>query len=186
MYMAPEVYLSQPYNEKADVFSIGVVIFEMFSGCISSHTVGACRRQPQPLFGAFLPCADVCCAAVGFARQTEVWWKQYVIVVELKWLNHRTFIAAKHPMQSNPTECEQTALGQYGDVGASTSANSLTISQPADQISIPYLDGCTMGSNCECRLRTRCYWGGTTTIVACTDTGGFFAAPKSSGILPRH
>ncbi|KIZ04397.1 Dual specificity protein kinase shkE [Monoraphidium neglectum] len=29
MYMAPEVYLQQPYNEKADVFSFGVMMFEL-------------------------------------------------------------------------------------------------------------------------------------------------------------
>jgi serine/threonine protein kinase len=30
--MAPEVFLNLPYNEKADVFSLGVVIFELFLG----------------------------------------------------------------------------------------------------------------------------------------------------------
>jgi serine/threonine protein kinase len=30
-YMAPEVLLGEPYNEKVDVFSIGVIIYEVFS-----------------------------------------------------------------------------------------------------------------------------------------------------------
>ena len=29
MYMAPEVYLKQPYNDKADVFSFAVVAYEV-------------------------------------------------------------------------------------------------------------------------------------------------------------
>jgi len=29
MYMAPEVYTSQSYNEKADVFSFGVILYEV-------------------------------------------------------------------------------------------------------------------------------------------------------------
>ena len=31
MYMAPEVYLKQPYNDKADVFSFAVVAYEVRS-----------------------------------------------------------------------------------------------------------------------------------------------------------
>ena len=30
-YMAPEVLLGQPYNEKVDVFSFGVIAFEIFN-----------------------------------------------------------------------------------------------------------------------------------------------------------
>jgi len=31
LYMAPEVHMRQPYNEKADVFSLGVVLYELFA-----------------------------------------------------------------------------------------------------------------------------------------------------------
>ncbi len=31
--MAPEVVLSQPYNEKADIFSLGCCLFEVPSQC---------------------------------------------------------------------------------------------------------------------------------------------------------
>lgn len=30
LYMAPEVVMCQPYNEKVDIFSLGVIMFELF------------------------------------------------------------------------------------------------------------------------------------------------------------
>lgn len=34
MYMAPEVLLGQPYNEKIDVFSFGIIMYELFGGMV--------------------------------------------------------------------------------------------------------------------------------------------------------
>ncbi|KAH7622707.1 hypothetical protein Ndes2526B_g03542 [Nannochloris sp. 'desiccata'] len=65
-YMAPEVLLGEPYNEKVDVFSLGVIIFEVFSQRLigadylnsvgwdeseaHAHKVAAGYRPPFPLF----------------------------------------------------------------------------------------------------------------------------------------
>ncbi|KAK9918800.1 hypothetical protein WJX75_007031 [Coccomyxa subellipsoidea] len=38
-YMAPEVVNEEPYNEKADVFSFGVILYEIFVGEITSQMV---------------------------------------------------------------------------------------------------------------------------------------------------
>eukprot|EP00878_Enallax_costatus_P004189 GHUV01004418.1.p1 GENE.GHUV01004418.1~~GHUV01004418.1.p1 ORF type:complete len:382 (+),score=149.58 GHUV01004418.1:138-1283(+) len=38
MYMAPEVFLRQPYNEKADVFSFGVLLYELVARCLLLFT----------------------------------------------------------------------------------------------------------------------------------------------------
>eukprot|EP01023_Acetabularia_acetabulum_P049064 TRINITY_DN5215_c0_g1_i1.p1 TRINITY_DN5215_c0_g1~~TRINITY_DN5215_c0_g1_i1.p1 ORF type:complete len:530 (+),score=46.34 TRINITY_DN5215_c0_g1_i1:185-1591(+) len=32
LYMAPEVWLNQPYNEKVDIFALGCIMFEIFTG----------------------------------------------------------------------------------------------------------------------------------------------------------
>lgn len=47
MYMAPEVYRGLPYNTKADVFSLGVVLFELFSGALLADVVLAERTWPE-------------------------------------------------------------------------------------------------------------------------------------------
>ena len=39
MYMAPEVFNSKPYDEKADVFSFGCMLSEMFCGYNLSSVV---------------------------------------------------------------------------------------------------------------------------------------------------
>ena len=33
MYMAPEILKSQPYDEKIDIWSAGVIFFNMITGC---------------------------------------------------------------------------------------------------------------------------------------------------------
>eukprot|EP01025_Chloroclados_australasicus_P064342 TRINITY_DN8583_c0_g1_i2.p3 TRINITY_DN8583_c0_g1~~TRINITY_DN8583_c0_g1_i2.p3 ORF type:complete len:208 (-),score=8.16 TRINITY_DN8583_c0_g1_i2:1538-2161(-) len=39
LYMAPEVFLNQTYNEKVDVFSFGVIVWELFSKDMLSSRV---------------------------------------------------------------------------------------------------------------------------------------------------
>lgn len=41
LYMAPEVYNGEPYSEKVDIFSLGVVIFELFSLTSLNGLVGS-------------------------------------------------------------------------------------------------------------------------------------------------
>ena len=33
LYMAPEVMLNKPYNEKVDIFSLGIILYEVRAGC---------------------------------------------------------------------------------------------------------------------------------------------------------
>lgn len=49
LYMAPEVFLDQPYNEKADVFSFGVVMYELLtrSLLLFTHTPAKCLEDAQ-------------------------------------------------------------------------------------------------------------------------------------------
>lgn len=49
MYMAPEVYERRLYNEKADVFSFAVVMFELFSRTVLAlnHGVGTDSKQSE-------------------------------------------------------------------------------------------------------------------------------------------
>lgn len=44
MYMAPEVFRNLPYNEKVDVFSFGVLLYEVFSRTLTLTTATNMRE----------------------------------------------------------------------------------------------------------------------------------------------
>ncbi len=61
LYMSPETHLGQPYNEKTDVFSFGMVLYELMARSVLamsevSHLQGECdaaavkrcARCPKP------------------------------------------------------------------------------------------------------------------------------------------
>lgn len=47
MYMAPEVYSARQYNEKADVFSFGCLLHEVFARLVLSTLVVGPTGNPQ-------------------------------------------------------------------------------------------------------------------------------------------
>ncbi|GMH34435.1 hypothetical protein BSKO_02269 [Bryopsis sp. KO-2023] len=59
VYMAPEVYLGQEYDEKADIYSLGVLFLEMFTGKLLSDMVLKIRSYDNAKRFA-------CCVANGF------------------------------------------------------------------------------------------------------------------------
>lgn len=60
-YMAPEVYKRQPYNEKVDVFSFAILLYETFSRGLLVFTTEACNsmadveRYTQKVAGGYRP-----------------------------------------------------------------------------------------------------------------------------------
>eukprot|EP00891_Asterochloris_glomerata_P005009 jgi/Astpho2/5009/gw1.00071.54.1_t len=53
MYMAPEVLMGQPYNEKVDVFSFGVVLYELMMREVTSAVVIQSGDPQMPELYAF-------------------------------------------------------------------------------------------------------------------------------------
>ena len=51
--MAPEVLLSEPYNEKADIFSLGVMMYEVFGKCITAVVVLHTGRPDEAINYAY-------------------------------------------------------------------------------------------------------------------------------------
>ncbi|DBA97335.1 TPA: hypothetical protein ACH3X1_015073 [Trebouxia sp. C0004] len=49
MYMAPEVLLGKQYNEKADIFAVGMIIFELFSNNLRLLQVCAQRNRQKTI-----------------------------------------------------------------------------------------------------------------------------------------
>ncbi len=46
LYMAPEVMLNKPYNEKVDIFSLGIILYEVLQhGLQTSVSPGIPRSQ---------------------------------------------------------------------------------------------------------------------------------------------
>ena len=69
--MAPEVVLSQPYDEKVDIFSLGCCLFEVQRAswpCLLPH-YRPCRRNTAGVFSA-----DViaCCPTIGPVAATPL------------------------------------------------------------------------------------------------------------------
>jgi serine/threonine protein kinase len=46
-YMAPEVWQGIRYNEKTDIWSLGVIIYELV-GAVSSNTMVLCMLEKDP------------------------------------------------------------------------------------------------------------------------------------------
>ncbi|GIL74959.1 hypothetical protein Vretifemale_4812 [Volvox reticuliferus] len=67
MTMAPEVYQGLPYNEKADVFSFGVILYELFSRSLLLVTHINTRKPgvSHVFVHRVCMCVCVCMAAVG-------------------------------------------------------------------------------------------------------------------------
>ena len=48
-YMAPEVALSRPYNEKADVHSFAMILYQVLRPALSTYLLGRPSFQGPPL-----------------------------------------------------------------------------------------------------------------------------------------
>eukprot|EP01036_Dinobryon_divergens_P033068 gene33068-42779_t len=76
VYMAPEVYLNQPYNEKVDVYSFAMIIWETISGEQVFSTMSKEQHMQQVVLGGHRPALSVILerAPVGVARLLERCW----------------------------------------------------------------------------------------------------------------
>lgn len=85
-YMSPELLASKPFNKSVDVYALGILLWEMFSGVqpyagwrvgdIKSHVVGGGRPEiaklrsdlPPPVLAAIQQLAEACWAPEAAAR----------------------------------------------------------------------------------------------------------------------
>ena len=57
-YMAPEVYLRQPYNEKVDVYSFGVILWQLASNQLPFEGFGRREMEEKVMKGGYRPAMD--------------------------------------------------------------------------------------------------------------------------------
>ena len=76
VYMAPEVYLNQPYNEKVDVYSFAMIIWEIISGQQVFPTMSKEEHMQEVVIGGHRPSLSLVLARapVGVARLLERCW----------------------------------------------------------------------------------------------------------------
>lgn len=97
IYMAPEVLTSKPYNEKVDVFSFGVIMFELFSKSLlsaryqntndydeSENHAAKVAAGYRPPFPAFIPETVQALITRCWATEPSLRPKMCEVVEELK------------------------------------------------------------------------------------------------------
>ena len=76
VYMAPEVYLNQPYNEKVDVYSYAMIIWEIISGEQIFRNMSTEQHMQEVVIGGHRPALSLILARapIGVARLLERCW----------------------------------------------------------------------------------------------------------------
>ena len=76
VYMAPEVYLQQPYNEKVDVYSFAMILWELISGEQVFSNMSKDEHKQEVVLGGQRPSLNpiLARAPVGVARLLERCW----------------------------------------------------------------------------------------------------------------
>ena len=76
VYMAPEVYLNQPYNEKVDVYSFAMILWELISGEQVFSNMSKDEHMQEVVLGGQRPSLSpiLARAPAGVARLLERCW----------------------------------------------------------------------------------------------------------------
>ena len=76
VYMAPEVYLNQPYNEKVDVYSFAMILWELISGEQVFSNMSKDEHMQEVVLGGQRPSLSpiLARAPAGVARLLELCW----------------------------------------------------------------------------------------------------------------
>eukprot|EP00798_Chlamydomonas_sp_ICE-L_P005145 gene5145-34955_t len=137
-YMAPEVRLGEPYNEKADVFSFAIVMYEIFSCSLLALVHIGCSSAPERICQGWRP-PRVKRIPGGIWDLIEACWAQNpgarpdmgMVVDELKEMSANPDSLVKIKQSSAASKSMSSSKGRVSDISALAVGTRASVGAPS-------------------------------------------------------